>query len=278
MKWVGTTPIIFYLAIFCSALSICLYVETSASHAGFEWVPSTEQPEQTIRRQKTGPNTGGHSLSPSIDVEALSPIQAQPNNNSVEWSRKAQDQLAHPVQPMGAQGSMAPAPFPYQPTSPEMFTIAEGFGTDVPLALALSHIVPPVYSFSFGFDVNPGYRVSWTGGKPWNDVISDMIQPLGLQSSVQNKIVYVYANNQASGMYVSPPPSSAPVPLAPLPPLDRSDRTVENQVARQNTYGIQGIMTPVRDSIRRTNVMDPGIARRGQSDQTVSRLQSIQSR
>ena len=43
-----------------------------------------------------------------------------------------------------------------------------GFGTDMPLALALRQIVPADYAFSFGENVNPGYRVSWSGGKAWD--------------------------------------------------------------------------------------------------------------
>ncbi|MCF8495951.1 MAG: toxin co-regulated pilus biosynthesis Q family protein [Alphaproteobacteria bacterium] len=73
------------------------------------------------------------------------------------------------------------------------FTPVEGFGSDIPLALALSNVVPSHYSFAFGKDVNPGYRVSWTGGKPWNEIVADMVAPLNLTSSIQGQTVHISA-------------------------------------------------------------------------------------
>jgi hypothetical protein len=66
-----------------------------------------------------------------------------------------------------------------------------GFGSDMPLAMALRQVVPAEYSFSFGQNVNPGERVSWNGGKPWNDVVSDMVMPLNLKASVRGRTVYI---------------------------------------------------------------------------------------
>ena len=54
------------------------------------------------------------------------------------------------------------------------FKLAEGFGSEIPLAMALRQVVPADYAFSFGNGVNPGYRISWNGGKPWNEVVFDL--------------------------------------------------------------------------------------------------------
>ena len=73
--------------------------------------------------------------------------------------------------------------------TPETFDVIEGFGSDMPLALALRQIVPPQYAFSFGDGVNAGMRISWQGGNPWNQVLSDALAPHGVATSVNNKKV-----------------------------------------------------------------------------------------
>lgn len=78
-----------------------------------------------------------------------------------------------------------------QPVQALSFENVAGFGSDMPLAYALRQVVPPEYAFSFGADVNPGYRVSWSGGKPWNEVVSDMVAPLNLKATVHGSTVYI---------------------------------------------------------------------------------------
>ncbi|MGB4107548.1 MAG: TcpQ domain-containing protein [Alphaproteobacteria bacterium] len=69
--------------------------------------------------------------------------------------------------------------------------VIEGFGSDMPLALALQQIMPAGYAASFDPGVNPGQTVSWDGGKPWDQVISNMLTPLQLQAVIGDKIVYI---------------------------------------------------------------------------------------
>ncbi len=69
--------------------------------------------------------------------------------------------------------------------------VLEGFGSDMPLALALQQIVPSDYATSFESGVNVGQTVSWDGGKPWDQVINDMLAPLQLQAVIVNKTVHV---------------------------------------------------------------------------------------
>ncbi|MGH1456394.1 MAG: hypothetical protein ACRBDI_06405 [Alphaproteobacteria bacterium] len=70
---------------------------------------------------------------------------------------------------------------------PPSFDIIEGFGSDMPLALALSQIVPPHYAYSFGEGVNPGAIISWDGGLPWNEVLKNALEPAGYQYSINGK-------------------------------------------------------------------------------------------
>ena len=69
---------------------------------------------------------------------------------------------------------------------------AVGFGSDMPLAYALTQIVPAGYAYSFASNVNPGQTVSWNGGKPWNEVVADMVAPLGLYAKIEGKKILVY--------------------------------------------------------------------------------------
>ena len=78
------------------------------------------------------------------------------------------------------------------------FEVIEGFGSDIPLAIALRQVVPPHYAFSFGEGVNAGYLVSWEGGKPWNEVLSEMLDPLQLKASIHGKVLNVGVKNAPS--------------------------------------------------------------------------------
>lgn len=90
-----------------------------------------------------------------------------------------------------------PAPAQATPTSPPAggFTEAVGFGRDLPLALALSQVVPPEYSYAFAQDVNVGTTVSWQGGKPWNTVLAEMLAQSGLRAHIQNNQVTITSSN-----------------------------------------------------------------------------------
>ncbi len=73
--------------------------------------------------------------------------------------------------------------------------IIEGFGKDMPIALALGQIVPPEYAYSFGDNVNPGARISWEGGKSWDEVLNDALAPLDMEASIHDKKIVIKNNN-----------------------------------------------------------------------------------
>lgn len=90
-------------------------------------------------------------------------------------------------------------PSPPQMNNPQPSTgnyqEAVGFGKELPLALALSQIVPPDFSYAFGESVNTGETVSWQGGKPWNMVLDDMLAPAGLMAVINNNQVFIRSRN-----------------------------------------------------------------------------------
>src|SRR4051812_21270301 len=62
--------------------------------------------------------------------------------------------------------------------------IAEGFGRDVPLAFAVKQILPDGVEPQIAQSVNPDARVNWTGGRPWDVVLSEAARPLGIKLEV----------------------------------------------------------------------------------------------
>lgn len=84
---------------------------------------------------------------------------------------------------------MSPAMPPTMPV--QIFAEAVGFGKEIPLALALSQIIPAGFTHSFARDVDIKTTVSWQGGKPWNDVLNDMLRPNALMAIIQGNQVTI---------------------------------------------------------------------------------------
>jgi hypothetical protein len=62
----------------------------------------------------------------------------------------------------------------------------------LPLALALSQVIPENYALFFETAVDAEQTsVSWEGGKPWNQVLQDMLAPLGLRAEIQPNLVMI---------------------------------------------------------------------------------------
>jgi hypothetical protein len=58
--------------------------------------------------------------------------------------------------------------------------LVEGFGKDLPLDLVVAQVVPPRFQVVFEFDVDRTATTSWAGGRPWRDVLTESLAPLGL--------------------------------------------------------------------------------------------------
>lgn len=158
---------------------------------------------------------------------------------------------AAPTQPDGAppvvSGDMAaPTPVP----APEAVV---GFGSDMPLALALQQVAPPGYAFSFGESINPGAKVSWTGGKSWVDVMQDMIVPLGLKADIRGKIIFVY-REQHSGV---------------MPQIETLIEPAAGDAGDVSTLRPEDM---VDASVRRSTIHDPGSQAESQPEETVATL------
>lgn len=62
--------------------------------------------------------------------------------------------------------------------------LAEGFGKDVPLRVALLQILPLTLTAQFSQGVDAEQTVDWSGGKSWQAVLRDVVQPLHLRATV----------------------------------------------------------------------------------------------
>ena len=69
--------------------------------------------------------------------------------------------------------------------------LASGFGQQIPLSFAARQIVPASLSVSFAPDVDQDVLVDWSGGRPWNQVIAAVVQPLHLRAVVTARGVLI---------------------------------------------------------------------------------------
>lgn len=177
-----------------------------------------DKPDPSVMRRSTRPASPVHKPS-ALSADEMTPMPAWEGSARGAPVPAAMPSLST-VSPDTAVTAEKMAPPPQVPLAPSLAATPgpspgsvnfEGFGRDMPLALAMRQIVPADYAFSFDNGVDPGVRVSWTGGAPWNVVLQNALAPAGLQVTVENKMVVVQDKQPGAGM--APPP--APAPLAP---------------------------------------------------------------
>jgi hypothetical protein len=142
------------------------------------------------------------------------------------------------------------------PAPAENYDMTEGFGNDVPLAIALTEIVPASYAYAFGDNVNAGQRVSWTGGKPWPDTLLEMVSPLGLRTDIQGRMVVIRSTGAATT------PQKASIESVPLP---------ESAAPQKQAAAAQDQQLDIYD-VRRQIINDPGTNRANQPAQTLEMI------
>ncbi|MDD2859466.1 MAG: hypothetical protein PHT60_14915 [Acidiphilium sp.] len=72
------------------------------------------------------------------------------------------------------------------------FPVIHGFGHNVPLTFALRQIVPKGILVVVRPSVNiQTIRVSWRGGRPWNDVLQSVLAHAGLSATITPVMVHI---------------------------------------------------------------------------------------
>ncbi len=79
---------------------------------------------------------------------------------------------------------------PAAPPKPH-FSLAQGFGHDVPLVFAVRQVVPVRVHITYGPGVDEQQHVSWEGGKPWDQVLRSATKPLGLRVVMSHMAVEI---------------------------------------------------------------------------------------
>ena len=86
-----------------------------------------------------------------------------------------------------ATGGSEDNPAPVEPH----FIMAHGFGHEVPLAFAVRQVVPARVRVTYGVGVDHRRTVTWTGGKPWNEVLKAAVAPLGFHLVMSHMAVAI---------------------------------------------------------------------------------------
>jgi len=127
--------------------------------------------------------------------------------------------------------------------------IVQGFGRDVPLALALQQIVPTNYRYSFDPGINPGTRVSWTGGQPWKNVISDLAQSNNMNVDIVSNVVAFRPVNSVA-VPLSPAPIADAAPIADVPALPPEEPQPMTAVISKPSASVVKSKTEMRNSLK----------------------------
>ena len=183
----------------------------------------------------------------------------QPRQEVLIWQQpRTQVQQAQPSMmmidpfPLGTpQAQAVPMAAPLQPMpASQQYEMISGFGTDMPLAMALQQVIPQGFGYGYSNASFAGKRVSWDGGRPWPEVLNAMLAPHNLQASINGKRVIIKEAGAvvaptlipAQSVYIAPPPQ---INIAPAPRTTRS-------------AGPINLGNNTANALRRRNVIDPG--------------------
>ncbi len=145
-------------------------------------------------------NTTGKKVQQVVSSSSMTPIPGGEGEPLKQISRLEEVALPPIAPKQVSQTPRMPQPAPLIDPAPmaqdtaadrNAFTEAVGFGRDLPLALALSQVVPADFSYAFAKDVNVGTNVSWQGGKPWNQVLDEMLAQNGMRAVIENNTITI---------------------------------------------------------------------------------------
>ena len=136
----------------------------------------------------------GGGAKTSTQARAIVPMMVEEPSSFAPLPPKIQGGIT-PM--MGGEPPPLPGAIP-QPYLPPQNAIpirsyqdAVGFGRDLPLAIALSQVVPSEFVHSYAPNVDTGTTVSWEGGEPWNVVLNKMLKPRNLGATIQGNQVII---------------------------------------------------------------------------------------
>lgn len=112
--------------------------------------------------------------------------------------------------------TQAPVPNPPLPPSAaeEKQELLLGIGVNIPLERAVQQIIPPGWTYRIDANVPRDARVTWNGGRPWPEVLSEALAPLYLTvKKSPNRLVTITDASTDAAATAPLPPVSPPTPL-----------------------------------------------------------------
>lgn len=204
----------------------------SAAQAGFEWTPPPMKAAaiapSNMPQENSAPSDMGGPLTPmpgemsmaTAKVEPVTETEIMDNGPQVAPVTQTQPgmrSLTNEPQNITAQNTsesdvMLPVPgempmssiMPSTTIPPQNPAMVEGFGKDIPLAVALRQVVPPIYTVAFDSGIDQGKPVSWNGGNTWDAVVSDMLRSRKLHATISANVITVSKGTGSDLMLPAP--------------------------------------------------------------------------
>lgn len=181
------------------------------------------------------PDNGAMSEAPVTETDVKSEQQIF-SGESIETEEVVEEKIQWPTQVIGETAPMASETaslampqelmmpkqdqmtvMPTPVTTGSRYDVIEGFGRDLPLVMAVRQIVPEGYGYAFAEGTPLNETVSWEGGRAWDQVLYEVLNPLGYKAKVNNKLVSVMpisvARLSAAATYVDQPTAVTPAPV-----------------------------------------------------------------
>ena len=96
--------------------------------------------------------------------------------------------------------TQAAAPVPAASTA----KMVDGFGKQVPLVIAMRQILPSDYGFAHRDGVDLGQLIDWQGGRPWPQVLSEALAPVGVKVTISGDTVLLEKGVVAAAVAQAP--------------------------------------------------------------------------
>lgn len=227
------TPFVLKKSFHVLGALLCLVVGMpSGAYAGFEWTPPTPAPAAPqTENNKVEIADPSLPLTPELDSNLPAPVgnvEVEPVENKVspatppavlnsdvstvptEPISKADANSAVIAPEVSVVSKLADSPLPSD-------KIVEGFGKDIPLAIALRDIVPANYAYVFSPKDIAGFKISWRGGKPWKDVLQLALTPYNLFATANGNQLVITGQIPPIESAQMTAPAAPPVPLIETP-------------------------------------------------------------
>lgn len=187
--------------------------EASASSDMIQSPSAVYPPRGNVPARPLGASASGAPVAP---IRTAAPVVSVPDDRGVgEAAPVAADVAPAPViQPtVAVTTKLTVAPAPVVASSAPR-AVVDGFGTNVPLSLALQQIIPAGLTVEDQVGLDQNMMVSWAGGRPFDKILEDMLYAHGVRVTVTGSSVVLF---RATGTGVVSAVPSAPAAPAPLP-------------------------------------------------------------